>query len=204
MRRLTIAGFVAALTLGSFVVVASAQDRPLPPPKCGPAYTPPPGNVPVSACWPTLKGDPVVPVTKDGFEWYSDLPWRQKLGTYNGNELDEALVLPYGALVALGRSCGSYTPERCMIETGINNILGVLRTDTPYDKTDSLITGATYCNSNVHPKSQPCIEVKLALSMFWTQNSNTLQKRAFGDDTHGNPYGGYVITDGQTYGPVMP
>jgi hypothetical protein len=110
MRRLTIAGLIAALTLGSFVLVASAQET---------------GNR--APFWPTTTGEPVV------MEWYSDIPWHQKLGTFAGNEIDEALVLPYEALGEQEKAfCtnNKLTPEDCMIETGINNILGTLRTDT--------------------------------------------------------------------------
>jgi hypothetical protein len=66
MRRLTIAGLIAALTLGTFVVVASvlvasAQTRPncILNPKTDP-------------CWPAI-GARVLQ------EWFSDLPWTQKL-----------------------------------------------------------------------------------------------------------------------------
>src|SRR5271169_6587073 len=127
MGRLTIAGLIAAL--GTFVVVAAAQVSTPP----VPGVTPAPPAQPRYSYWPALgTNGPVVT------EWYSDVPWTQKLGTYRGNEIDEALVLPYGALVALGRNCASYTPERCMIETGINNMLGISRTDIPYDPANSL------------------------------------------------------------------
>jgi hypothetical protein len=74
MRRLTIAGLIAALTLGTFVVVASAQEIPgvtSPPnlpsrPTCG---------APNNPCWPGIAAEPVF---KPG-EWYSDVPWHQKL-----------------------------------------------------------------------------------------------------------------------------
>src|SRR5271169_3798327 len=138
MRRLTIAGLIAALTWGCFVLVASAQDR--------------------APFWPDLapKVPPVVT------EWYSDIPWHQKLGTFAGNEIDEALVLPYEALGDQEKAfCtrNQLTPQACMIETGINNILGIYRTDTPYDPADPKIKAATECQH-----SQPCIEVKLELS----------------------------------------
>jgi hypothetical protein len=57
MRRLTITSLIAALTLGSFVVAASAQNtgRPI--------------------FWPGLQ-KPVAPVVT---KWYSDVPWHQKL-----------------------------------------------------------------------------------------------------------------------------
>jgi hypothetical protein len=64
MGRLTIAGLIAVLTLGSFVVVASAQ------------VTPPPPAPPRAPFWPATTGAPVVA------EWYSDVPWHQKLVRY--------------------------------------------------------------------------------------------------------------------------
>jgi hypothetical protein len=80
-------------------------------------------------------------------EWYSDIPWTQKLGTYRGDEIDEALVLPYEALGDSEKAfCKnpSELPKQaaCMIEIGVNNILGVYRTDTFYNPSP-----ATYCNS---------------------------------------------------------
>jgi len=193
MGRLTIAGLIAALTLGSFVVAASAQ------------VTPPPPAQPRAAFWPKI--DTTKPVAVG--EWYSDIPWTQKLGTYRGNEIDEALVLPYDAL---GENEKTYcknkklSPEDCMIETGINSILGAYRTDTFYDPNNSKIKEATRCQN-----SQLCIEVKLALAMFWTRiNAERppvlqLQLRPFGNDLSADPtYGGYVITDSTTYAPQMP
>ena len=81
-------------------------------------------------------------------EWYSDIPWHQKLGTFAGNEIDEALVLPYEALGAKEKDfCTSQNlkPEDCMLELGINNILGTLRTDTRYDPQDPKIKAAKEC-----------------------------------------------------------
>jgi len=148
VRRLTIAGLIAALTVGSFVLVASAQTGDPAP------------------FWPATTNGPIA-VT----EWYSDLPWHQKLGTFSGNEIDEALILPYDALPALEKTfCtnNQLTPEACMIETGINNILGTQRTDTPYSTTDPKIMAATECQ-----QSPPCIEVKLELSSFWTRSTGS-------------------------------
>src|SRR5262249_25948490 len=118
MRRLTIA-LLAALTLGSFVAVASAQVTPAP--SSQDRY---------DGVWPSISGQTSV-VT----EWYSDIPWTQKLGTYRGNEIDEALVLPYDALGPNEKKfCtdNKLEQEDCMIEIGVMNILGIYRTDTPY------------------------------------------------------------------------
>ena len=148
-------------------------------------------------------------------EWYSDIPWHQKLGTFAGNEIDEALVLPYDALGAQEKAfCASHSfkQEDCMLELGINNILGILRTDTPYDPQDPKIKAAKECQD----PALPCIEVMLELSSRWTRSTGSaieLQPRPFGTEpavSDGlNPanddfYGGYTITDGSTYAPQMP
>jgi hypothetical protein len=108
MRRLTITRLIAALTAGTFVLVAAAQKT---------------GNR--APFWPATNGAPVVK------EWYSDIPWNQKLGTYAGNRIDVPLVLPYEALGEQEKAfCANHrpplTPEECMLETGINNIPGTL------------------------------------------------------------------------------
>lgn len=161
MRRLTTAGSIAALALGASVLAASAQQTGTPAP-----------------FWPATTGMPVVT------EWYSDIPWHQKLGTFAGNEIDEALVLPYAALGANEQvfcAANKLSQPACMIEAGINNILGILRTDTPYNPTDSKIKAAQECENN----SLPCIEVKLGLSSFWTRSTGAaiaLQPRPFGTE----------------------
>jgi hypothetical protein len=182
MGRVTAAGLIAALTLGTSVLVASAQPAPY---------------------WPATTGTPVVT------EWYSDLPWHQKLGTTDGNEIDTAIVLPYAALgVAQQVYCRAknLSQAACMIETGIVNILGALRTDTPYNPQDEKIKNAPECQAGL-----ACTEVKLALSSFSTQIAGVkveLQARKFGTEPpqapYGANYGGYVITDGSTYAPQMP
>ena len=150
MGRLTIAGLIAALTFGTFVVVAAAQVKPVP----GVTRAPPtPEPAPF---WPSTEGQ-----TSVVGEWYSDIPWHQKLGTFSGNQLDEAIVLPYEALTAsdspLGKNAGANytsdrTPEgRCMIEIGINSILGTYRTDTPYDPKYPNTKTMGKCQSNLQP-----------------------------------------------------
>jgi hypothetical protein len=112
------------------------------------------------------------------------------------------------------------TDEDCMIEAGIVNILGTYRTDTPYKTDDSKITAAVRCTTNsLTPPcattklcldTQPCIEVKLQLAMFWTRSDAAgsvlqLQPRTFANDNPArSAYGGYVINDGSTYAPQMP
>jgi hypothetical protein len=198
MRRLTTIAGLIALTLGSFVVVAATQVSAQPIPGVTPAPTPR-----RSTNWP-----PVENKTAFKPEWYSDLPWTQKLGTYRGNEIDEAVVLPFEALASSKKdyckNTAEITDEGCMIEVGIVNILGTYRTDTPYTQAK--------CQSNLTPP-QRCIEVKLDLAMFWQCNDDDskncsgikLQPRKFGNDYLGaGPFGGYVINDGTTYAMQMP
>jgi hypothetical protein len=213
MRRLAIAGLIAASTLATFVIVASAQTARAP---WWPPIVSPPG---VTACPPL---QPPCPVVKES---YSDIPWHQKLGTYTGNELDEALVLPFAALPAENqRWCGSiYNEARCMIETGINSIVTVDRTDTLYDYANSpAIQGAkrcgaptpnagsctktiTLCQDPSLPGSVPCIEVNLALSMYWSRGNNVLIPRPYGNENKAPVYdSGLVFTDGTTYAPQVP
>lgn len=182
MKRLTIAALVAAAT-ASAALVASAQLADARP-----------------SWWPALgRAMPAVS------EWYSDIPWHQKLGTYAGNEIDEVLVLPYAALpVAERLLCTSnrWTQQQCMLELGVNNILGMKRTDTPYSPEDPRI------KEECKDLSLPCIEVKLELSSFWSRAVNgrpAVVARPFGQEpgTDGY-YRGYTITDGSTYAPLMP
>ena len=117
MKRLTIAGLMATLTLGTFIVVAAAQVIITPP---VPGVTAPPEPPPPAKIWPSTLGQ-----TSVVEEWYSDIPWTQKLGTYRGNEIDEAIVLPYDALGQPEKDlCGNPTDlakqAACMIEMGVN------------------------------------------------------------------------------------
>ena len=152
--------------------------------------------------WPAITGTPVLQ------EWYSDLPWHQKLGTFAGNEIDQALILPYDALGDSEKAlCTTLnlSQEDCMLELGVNNVLGILRTDTLYAPDDPKIQAAKECQD----ASLPCIEVQLALSSFWTRSTGSavaLLPRPFGTEPAdaNNYYGGYTITDGSTYAPQMP
>src|SRR5262245_45720078 len=120
--------------------------------------------------WPNTTGNPVIE------EWYSDIPWTQKLGTFRGNEIDEPIVLPFEALGQDEKAdCKTHnlTDEACMLELGINNVLGTLRIDTLYNDQHNLIKKAEYCKNQDHPNNPPCIEVKLELSSFWTRSKRS-------------------------------
>ena len=186
MIRPYAAGLIFALVAGCVAAVAVAQQS---------------SDRERAPFWPNTSGPSLFK------EWYSDIPWHQKLGTYAGNEIDEALVLPYEALGENEKAyCTGHniTQEECMLETGINNILGVFRIDTPYDPQDSKIKAAPECKD---PRL-PCVEVRLELSSFWTRSTGSaieLQPRPFGREPPDHDfYDGYVVTDGSTYAPQMP
>src|SRR5262245_56512663 len=155
MRSLTITGLIAALIVGTVVLLAAAP----PSTRCQ-------ANGDRPDFWPGTNGPPVVQ------EWYSDVPWHQKLGTVAGNEIDEALVLPYEALGEDEKTfCTNHklTPEDCMLELGINNVLGTCRTDRLYNPQQTEIRDAQECKD----PTLPCIEVKLELSSFWTRSTGS-------------------------------
>ncbi len=206
MRRQTIVGLIAALLTGTVVVAATAAE----------------GDNNRAPFWPKLKGDPVVT------EWYSDIPWRQKLGTFQGNKIDVAIVLPYDVLRPDAKTaCANpeedpvthvklppLTEEQCMIEIGVTNVVGTYRTDTPYDPDDAKSKGGTYCKDSGDPKDTklPCIEVKLELSNWWAQppgktlpaNTNTLNQQDFGNEVAPDYLNGFVFTEASVYAPQMP
>lgn len=201
MRRRSATALVLASALTLFACLGS---DPAPP------QQPLHGDNSRALWWPAIQGAAVVQ------EWYSDIPWHQKLGTYAGNEIDEALVLPYGALSSDAQAycaANSLLPPACMIELGVVNVIGMLRTDTPYSAQDAKIKAANECQD----PTLPCIEVKLAISSFWAQRAAsgvvTMQPRPLGKEPAvsdglvpplNSLYNGYVITDGSTYGPQMP
>jgi CxxC motif-containing protein (DUF1111 family) len=176
-----------ALAVGAVVLVAGAQEVN--------------NKINRATFWPALTGTPVVE------EWYSDVPWNQKLGTNAGNQIDVALVLPYGALPQDAKDfCTgkNYSQAFCMLEFGIVNILGAYRTDTKYDPDNQKIKDAKECQD----ASLPCIEVRLDVSNFWTRlegGKAALQPRTFGSALPVDGYyQKYSIDLGSTYGPQLP
>lgn len=176
---------IAALTVAGVVLVAGAQGI---------------GNRAPAPFWPDVKGAPVLT------EWYSDIPWHQKLGTFAGNEIDVPLMFPYEVLPQAARDyCDNHNPrldeEACMIETGVGNILGYHRIDTLYDPNDPKIKNAAECAA-----PNQCTEVRLEVSNFLARSTGSavaLVPETIGSFVKQPVYGGFYITDGSTYAPQM-
>ncbi len=210
MKKQTIVGMLAASIAAGVVLVAAAAEI----------------NYCDNGIWPKTACDSKGAPAPEFKEWFTDVPWRQKLGTYTGNKIDQAIVLPYDVLRPDAKTaCANVrdpvtgaprplTQEQCMIEIGVTNIVGTLRTDTKYDPDDPKIKGAKigdtpYCQD---PKL-PCIEVKLEVSNWWAQPSgstlvpgvNTLNKQLYGTrDRQPNYPNGFVLSDATVYAPQMP
>ena len=75
MKIRSILALGTALLAATFVMVVSAQNQNERAP-----------------FWPAITTNQLVN------EWYSDVPWHQKLGTFAGNQIDEPLIMPYEAL----------------------------------------------------------------------------------------------------------
>ena len=132
MKRQTIVGLIAASIAASVVMVAAAADV---------KYC-------ANGIWPKVACDADGKLTPEFTEWFTDIPWRQKLGTYQGNKIDVAIVLPYDVLRPNAKTACStakpvpLTEEQCMIEIGVTNIVGTFRSDTKYDPNDPRIKDA--------------------------------------------------------------
>jgi CxxC motif-containing protein (DUF1111 family) len=182
LKRPGVTRCIVALILGAAALVALAQ-------------------VPVMSrapYWPNLD-----PESKPLVEWFSDVPWHQKLGTYAGNEIDVPIMFPYEVLPQAEKDyCSSQalSEEACMIETGVGNIIGYHRFDTLYDSGDQRIKNAAECAA-----PSKCTEVRLEVSNFQARSTGSgiaLQPEVIGKSAP-PVYGGFYITDASTYAPQM-
>jgi hypothetical protein len=112
-------------------------------------------------------------------EWYTDLPWNQKLSTKDSNLIKAPFVLPYAALdPSLCRANSPIEKSRCMLQYGIVNVMAMHRTDTLY-------------NSGEAPKGQDCddnncVEVKIRIQRLHT---NTRDQEGYAADiVRNNPH----------------
>ena len=95
-------------------------------------------------------------------EWYTDIPWNQKLSTKDSNLIKVPFVLPYAALdKSLCKTAKSQTEKsRCMLQYGIVNVMAMHRTDTLYKPGEA--PDDQNCNDN------KCVEVKIRIQRLHT------------------------------------
>jgi len=135
-------------------------------------------------------------------EWYTDLPWHQKLSTLDSNLIDIPFVLPCEALSQEYRTkCGignreeckskSKDAANCMLLYGIVDVMGMKRTDTVYMNGE----GPT---PNDCQGDRPCVEVKLEIGRYHTQ---TEDDKGYEADEIRNNNVWYDLETGQVWHP---
>jgi CxxC motif-containing protein (DUF1111 family) len=96
-------------------------------------------------------------------EWFTDLPWHQKLSTLDSNVIDVPFVLPFAALPqsACPTAITPTEQARCMLRYGIVNVMAMHRTDTRYQPGEA-------------DKSQDCGDSGCVEMKFEVQRLHTL------------------------------
>ena len=159
--------------------------------------------------------DPPPPPRKDATgvklleEWFTDLPWHQKLSTKDSNLIDIPFVLPFEAISPT--LCPSATTDidksRCMLRYGIVSVMGMHRTDTLYKPEEA-------------PPDQDCqdgncVEVKFEVQRFHAATNDPLgyQADVFRNDPYDYgpinqrqriPSRGFAITESTIFAPGLP
>jgi len=194
VKPISVPGLAVALLAGTVAFVVLAQETP----------------TPRAPFWPALKPNVDATLT----EWFSDVPWHQKLGSYAANEIMVPLVFPYEVLkldpgvkaycdAPGGNPKNKLSEEDCMIEAGVANILGYHRVDTLYDPDAPKIKAAGECQG---ANLNQCTEVRLEISLFRNRASGAgvdLSPVLVGAQNKPPVYDGFVFTDGSTYGPQL-
>ena len=95
-------------------------------------------------------------------EWFTDLPWHQKLSTLDSNVIDVPFVLPFAALPqAVCPTATTPTEQaRCMLRYGIVNVMAMHRTDTLYQ--------AGEADQTQDCANHDCVEVKFEVQRVHT------------------------------------
>ena len=107
MKRPSVWNLIASLLIGTVALVALAQS---------PVVERP-------AFWPKLNNTPNPPVVTLS-EWYSDVPWHQKLGSYAANEIMAPLIFPFEVLPARAGNFASNLPSMPTSGTATSQSLG--------------------------------------------------------------------------------
>ena len=145
-------------------------------------------------------------------EWFTDLPWHQKLSTLDSNVIDVPFVLPFAALPqAICPAATTPTEQaRCMLRYGIVNVMAMHRTDTLYKSGEA--DNTQDCGNS------GCVEVKFEVQRLHTLTDD---RRGYAADTISNnayeyanptdpsttirvPSLGFAITEATIFAPWRP
>ncbi|GEM_PF-1253080 len=149
-----------------------------------------------------------IPATGDELfsEWYTDLPWHQKLSTKDSNLIDTPFVLPYVALqpgLCEIKTNNEIDEPRCMLRYGVLNIMAMHRTDTLYQQGEA----------PTDKSCSDCVQVKVRIQRLNTLTDNLngfqadlMRNLPYEDtDTKTNvPSLAYVINEATVFAPWRP
>lgn len=134
-------------------------------------------------------------------EWFSDLPWHQKLSTLHSNLIDIPFVLPHAAISSdfCPRDATPTAKARCMLRYGIVNVMAMHRTDTLYQPGEA-------------PEGQDCerddcVEMRFEFQRLHTQTDDPRGHAPdiVTNDTHQEiPSLGFAITEATIFAPWRP
>lgn len=145
-------------------------------------------------------------------EWFTDLPWHQKLSTLDSNVIDVPFVLPFAALPQ--EACpAAITPTdkaRCMLRYGIVNVMAMHRRDTRYKPGEA--DKEQDCGNN------DCVEVKFEVQRLHTLTddprgyaADTIRNNAYQYTNPSDPATtirvpslGFAITEATIFAPWRP
>ena len=120
-------------------------------------------------------------------EWFSDLPWHQKLSTKDSNLIDVPFVLPFAALpkalidtTPCFDQSGQRDEARCMLQYGILNVMGFKRSDRVYGASEVNQLTPDAC------RDDECVEVRLDVHRFHTATDSTSGQGYVADEFRNN------------------
>ncbi|PZN80518.1 MAG: hypothetical protein DM484_09845 [Candidatus Methylumidiphilus alinenensis] len=144
---------------------------------------------------PTANGELLVD------EWFTDLPWHQKLSTKDSNLIDVPFVMPYAAInkAAVDTDYCNQSHARCMLRYGIVNVMTMHRTDTLYLPSDIPPSYNQDCSDG------KCVQVKLDIQRIHSTDTNSYAADQAKNNTHDNIASlGFAITESTIFAPWRP
>lgn len=140
-------------------------------------------------------------------EWYTDLPWHQKLSTKDSNLIDTPFVLPYVALLPglckIKNNKNEIHEPRCMLRYGVLNIMAMHRKDRLYGKGEA----------PTDKDCVDCVQVKIRIQRLNTLIDNgdgfqaDVMRNLFYDNEETDttiPSLAYVINEATVFAPWRP